>query len=144
MRYETPAALEMAVREAAKASPLDTGRAISGFYFHRLLCRVFANGNASFVLKGGQGMLARTIDARATCDIDLLSAGSSLGDAPSELRGLAEVDLGDFVTFEFAGGEPHQGRGRVSQWAERAVHTDGRRQAHVTHLDRPRGRRGSQ
>jgi len=57
MRYETPAALEMAVREAAKASPLDTGRAISGFYFHRLLCRVFANGNASFVLKGGQGDL---------------------------------------------------------------------------------------
>ena len=44
--------------------------------------------------------------ARATCDIDLLSAGSSLGDALSELRGLAEVDLGDFVTFEFAGASP--------------------------------------
>lgn len=53
MTYKSPAALEMAVKEAAKASPRDTGRAISGFYFHRLLCRVFAGGNSSFVLKGG-------------------------------------------------------------------------------------------
>lgn len=42
MRYRTPAALEMAVKAAAKASPLDTNLAISGFYFHRLLCRVFS------------------------------------------------------------------------------------------------------
>ena len=40
MRYKTAAALEMAVRNAAKASPQDTNRAIAGFYFHRLLCRV--------------------------------------------------------------------------------------------------------
>ena len=37
MAYKTPAALEMAVKAAAKASLLDTGRAVSGFYFHRLL-----------------------------------------------------------------------------------------------------------
>lgn len=37
MRYRTPAALEIAVKAAAKASPLDTNLAISGFYFHRLL-----------------------------------------------------------------------------------------------------------
>jgi hypothetical protein len=36
MRYRTPAALEMAVKAAAKASPLDTNLAISGFHFHRL------------------------------------------------------------------------------------------------------------
>lgn len=42
MRYRTPAALEMAVKAAAKASPLDTNLAIFGFYFHRLLCRVFS------------------------------------------------------------------------------------------------------
>ena len=35
----------MAVKEAAKASSQDTNRAISGFYFHRLLCRVFTDGN---------------------------------------------------------------------------------------------------
>ena len=37
MRYKTPAALEMAVKEAAKKSPLGTNRAIAGFYFHWLL-----------------------------------------------------------------------------------------------------------
>lgn len=42
MRYKTPAALEMAVKEAAKNSPLDANRAIAGFYFRRLLCRVLA------------------------------------------------------------------------------------------------------
>lgn len=72
MAYKTPAALEMAVKAAAKASPLDTGRAVSGFYFHRLLCRVFSKPSSPFVLKGGQSMLARTMDARATQDIDLL------------------------------------------------------------------------
>ena len=66
--YKSPRALEMAVKEAAKLSPLDTGKAVSGFYFHRLLCRVFADENIGFVLKGGQGMLARTLDARTTRD----------------------------------------------------------------------------
>lgn len=73
MRYKTPAALEMAVKEAAKKSPLDTNRAIAGFYFHRLLCRVFSDPDSPFVLKGGQSVLARTVDARATRDIDLLA-----------------------------------------------------------------------
>lgn len=50
MRYRSAAALEMAVKSAASASPMDTGRAVSAFYFHRLLCRVFAGGNGSFVL----------------------------------------------------------------------------------------------
>lgn len=48
MRYRTPAALEMAVKAAAKASPLDTNLAISGFYFHRLLCRVFSEKDRKF------------------------------------------------------------------------------------------------
>lgn len=73
MRYKTPAALEMAVKEAAKKSPLDTNRAIAGFYLHRLLCRVFSGPDSPFVLKGGQNVLARTVDARATRDIDLLA-----------------------------------------------------------------------
>lgn len=42
MRCKTPTALEMAAKEAAKKSPLDTNRAIAGFYFHRLLRRVFS------------------------------------------------------------------------------------------------------
>lgn len=106
MRYKSAAALEMAVKSAASASPMDTGRAVSAFYFHRLLCRVFAGGNGSFVLKGGRAMLARTVDARATRDIDLLSTEGSLEDALEELVRLAGTDLGDFVTFEFAGSHP--------------------------------------
>ena len=103
MRYKTPAALEMAVKQAAKDSPQDTNRAISGFYFHRLLCRVFDGGNSGFVLKGGQSMLARTVDARATRDIDLLSTSTDLDAARGELLALAGKDLGDFVRFEYAG-----------------------------------------
>ena len=106
MAYKSAAALEMAVKESAKASPQDANRAISGFFFHRLLCRVFADGNESFVLKGGHGALARTLDARATRDIDLLSTRDNLEEALADLRRLAQQDLGDFLTFEFAGAEP--------------------------------------
>ena len=96
----------MAVKEAAKASSQDTNRAISGFYFHRLLCRVFTDGNASFVLKGGHGVLARTLDARATRDIDLLSTSDNLEGALAALRHLTQRDLGDFIFFEYEGAEP--------------------------------------
>lgn len=41
--YKTARALEMAIKEAAKASELDTNRAIANFYFHRFLCRVFSD-----------------------------------------------------------------------------------------------------
>lgn len=97
MKYKSPAALEMAVKSAAKTSPLDTNRAISAFYFHRLLCRVFDGQNDSFVLKGGQSMLARTVNARVTRDIDLVSFHNNLDAALSKLRELAGKDTGDFV-----------------------------------------------
>ena len=106
MRYRTPAALEMAVKAAAKASPLDTNLAISGFYFHRLLCRVFSEKDRKFALKGGLSVLARTVDARATRDIDLLAQETELGAAFEELRRLASVDLGDFMAFRFDKTEP--------------------------------------
>lgn len=106
MAYKSAAALEMAVKEAAKASAQDTNRAIAGFYFHRLLCRVFADSNDSFVLKGGHGVLARTLDARATRDIDLLSTSDNLEGALADLRHLAQRDLGDFIFFEYEDAEP--------------------------------------
>ncbi len=56
MRYRTPAALEMAVKAAAKASPLGTNLAISGFYFHRLLCRVFSEKDRKFALKRARAL----------------------------------------------------------------------------------------
>lgn len=106
MTYKTSASLEMAVKQAAKDSPQDTNRAIAGFWHHRLLCRVFAGDNRSFVLKGGHAMLARTIDARATRNIDLLSTDGSLDAALEELKRLAAADLGDFAAFEFVGATP--------------------------------------
>lgn len=106
MTHKNASALEMAVKAAASASDLDTSRAIASFYFHRLLCRVFANGNDAFVLKGGQSMLARTIDARATRDIDLLALRDSLDEALESLIELAQTDMDDFITFEFAGSRP--------------------------------------
>ena len=57
MTYKTSASLEMAVKQAAKDSPQDTNRAIAGFWHHRLLCRVFAGDNRSFVLKGAMRCL---------------------------------------------------------------------------------------
>lgn len=104
--YATPRALEMAVRSAAERSPMDTGRAMSAFWLHRLLCRAFADGNDRFVLKGGRAMLARTIDARATRDIDLLARGSDLAGAVEELKALAAADLGDQVRFAFSSADP--------------------------------------
>ena len=53
-KYDSPAALEMAIKAAAAKSSAETGRAVTSFYFHRLLCRVFASENTTFVLKGGQ------------------------------------------------------------------------------------------
>lgn len=106
MKYQTPAALEMAIKAAAKASSLDTGLAISSFYFHRLLCRVFSKEESPFVLKGGLSVLARTVDARATRDIDLLAQETSLDAAIEMLKELASVDLGDFTTFRFNKTEP--------------------------------------
>lgn len=106
MRYKTPAALEMAVKEAAKKSPLDTNRAIAGFYFHRLLRRVFSDPDSPFVLKGGQSVLARTVDARATRDIDLLARETSVEAAVAGLRRFAGIGLGDFISFSFDKAEP--------------------------------------
>ena len=106
MVYKSAAALEMAVKAAAKASPLDTNRAIAGFYHHRLLCRIFLEPDSPFVLKGGLGLLARTLDARYTRDIDLATSKLDPGEAMAELNRLAQRDLGDFVSFVPKGWRP--------------------------------------
>ena len=102
MVYSMSDDLDKAIKAAAKASPMDTNKAYAGFFFHRLLCRVFSDPNSSFLLKGGQSMLARTVDARATRDIDLLSEGVDLEQAVEELKRLASIDMGDFVMFTFS------------------------------------------
>lgn len=104
--YSSPRALEMAVKEAARRSPMDTNRAIAGFYFHRLLCRVFSDPDSPFVLKGGLGVLARTTDARYTRDIDLTTSSLDIDAAVGELKILASRDLDDFVSFAYVGCHP--------------------------------------
>ncbi|BAK45663.1 nucleotidyl transferase AbiEii/AbiGii toxin family protein [Eggerthella sp. YY7918] len=104
--YASPRAVEMAVKEAARRSPMDTNRAISGFYFHRLLCRVFSELDSPFVLKGGLSALARTTDARYTRDIDLTTNSLDIDAAVDELKILVSKDLNDFVSFEYANCSP--------------------------------------
>ncbi|WP_329781935.1 nucleotidyl transferase AbiEii/AbiGii toxin family protein [Parolsenella catena] len=99
--YKTAAALEMAVKAAARKSDQDTSRAIQDFYPGRLLERVFSEENSRFVLKGGRSVLARTVDARYTRDTDFLYEGDNLDKALEELKRLAATDLGDFIEFKF-------------------------------------------
>lgn len=106
MKYRSPKALEQAVKAAARASEMDTNQAMAGFFFHRLLCRVFSDPDSPFVLKGGQGMLARAADARRTRDIDLSTSEIDIDSAVSELRRAASTDLGDFVSFRYLGCDP--------------------------------------
>lgn len=51
-------------------------------------------------------MLARTVDARATRDIDLLARETSVGAAVADLRRLAGIGLDDFISFSFDKAEP--------------------------------------
>lgn len=106
MRYKTPRALEQAVKAAAKKAPYDADKAIRSFYFDRFLCRVFSETPPAFVLKGGQGMLARTVGTRATRDIDLLFKKQDLDEAVEELKRVASIDLEDFITYRFESARP--------------------------------------
>ncbi|WP_347711728.1 hypothetical protein [Olsenella uli] len=63
---------------------------------------MFTDGNDSFVLKGGQAVLACTIGARMICGINLLAPQVpqvDLDGASKEPIGLTGVDLGNFVTL---------------------------------------------
>lgn len=97
--YRSALALEQAVKAAAKKSGQDVARAIEGFYVGRLLERVFSEERKPFVLKGGRGILARTVDARYTTDADVLYRGGDLEEALEELKRLASKDLGDRMAF---------------------------------------------
>lgn len=103
--YQSSAALEMAVRAAARKSGRDVSRAIEEFYTGRLLERVFSEEGSAFVLKGGRSMLARTVDARYTRDTDFQYEGADLAVAVEELKRLAAMDLGDFMEFRFLSAE---------------------------------------
>ena len=65
--------------------------------------RIFDGGESPFVLKGGHGMLARTLDARRTRNIDIATDGLDVEAALRELRGLVSRDMDDFLSYEVVG-----------------------------------------
>lgn len=105
-RFATPQAQMQAVKAEARKSLWDAQRAIGSFPKDRLLCRIFSEENPAFILKGGQGMLARTDAARETRDIDILGMSTDLNESLAELKRLANIDLDDFLSFEFVSADP--------------------------------------
>ncbi|MDQ0709997.1 hypothetical protein QFZ52_002649 [Arthrobacter woluwensis] len=67
--------------------------------FDRFLSRVFADGGEGWMLKGGNAMLARIPDTRATKDLDL-GTDQDLDDAIRDLEQRTRVDFGDHLRFE--------------------------------------------
>lgn len=101
-KYKNARAMEMAVKEAAKKSGQDVSKAIEAYYASRLLERVFSEPEPAFVLKGGRGMLARTVSARYTRDTDFLYRGADPDEALEELKRVAAIDLDDYLEFRLA------------------------------------------
>jgi hypothetical protein len=114
-RYKTPAALRRALEDRLLASVRRDGGDIQRLRrqaaFDRLLCRLFHEPNAPWLLKGGYAMELRIQAARTTRDIDLairqLPGGGNQWDERA-IRGLleraADIDLQD--GFAFTIGEP--------------------------------------
>lgn len=113
--YRTPESLRRALEDRLIATSRHGGgdlpRMRRQVAFDRLLCRLFANPNAPWLLKGGYAMELRIKSARTTRDIDLAvrsmpGSGGQWDDAAVRLllQDLAKADLGD--GFEFLIGEP--------------------------------------
>lgn len=115
IRYKTPAALRRALEDRLLAlvrrDDGDIQRLRRQTAFDRLLCRLFHESNAPWLLKGGYAMELRIRAARTTRDIDLavrhLPGGAKQWDEGairSLLERAAGIDLQD--GFEFTIGEP--------------------------------------
>jgi hypothetical protein len=103
-------ALEDRLKKLAQVESLDLQRIRRQAAFDRLLCRLFANPKAQWLLKGGYAMELRLKTARTTRDIDLglkqLPAPAADWDANAAtileaLREAGKLDLQDFFTFVF-------------------------------------------
>jgi hypothetical protein len=105
MDYRTPAALESAIKDAARLSGVETDKAITLFWWDRFLTRVFASDRPEFALKGGLSILAR-MGTRYTKDIDLAAEVADIAASERKLIELASLDFGDFFRFPFNGSEP--------------------------------------
>lgn len=101
--YRDGTALWTAAVARAKTTATQRGvepaSVLRGFVFDRFLARVFTRLDGPWVLKGGNAVLARVSDARATKDLDLLNELDDLDSAVAALRRLLDVDLGDHFRF---------------------------------------------
>lgn len=101
MAYENEGQLDRAMKRAIRDAGIDPGNGYRQMLRDRFLCRVFADPDERFILKGGSGLLARIPDARATRDIDFATASrESSKSALAALDGLVGKDAGDFLTFK--------------------------------------------
>lgn len=115
--YKTSQAFWRAVTEKAKTTSKAEGRPFNEmmrqFVHERFLVRVFS-GNGQWVLKGGNAVLARVADARATLDVDLLRLPGDLDSAYDELVTAAKRDLGGATFASNQPGAPEAGKERDS------------------------------
>ncbi|MDN5641010.1 MAG: nucleotidyl transferase AbiEii/AbiGii toxin family protein [Actinomycetia bacterium] len=114
--YRSPQAVARAISDAAQAAARRSDRPVGQIVrqedYRRFLARVFIHGDgeARWVLKGGNALLARVPEARTTRDVDLLGRVEDLDDAQRELELLVSEDLGDHFTFALSRTKD-QGRG---------------------------------
>lgn len=113
MPYKDGNALWAAVTTRAKAeagiSGREPGAVTRRFVIDRFLARVFAVPGGGWVLKGGNAVLTRVHDARATKDIDLLAELADLDAAVARLREAIDIDLGDHFRFVITGAKAVSG-----------------------------------
>ncbi len=105
------AALESRLNGMAREEDLNLQRLRRQTAFDRLLCRLFADPDAPWLLKGGYAMELRLKTARTTRDLDLAMRrlpmasadwDGNLPDVLESLRQAGNLDLSDFFTFVFA------------------------------------------
>lgn len=97
------AAVTARAKSEAQASGATAGALLRRFVVDRFLARVFALPGDEWVLKGGNAVLTRVHDARATKDIDLFAEPADLDAAVARLREAVEIDIGDHFRFMVTG-----------------------------------------
>ena len=98
-------ALEARLANIAQRDGIDIQRLRRQVAFDRLLCRLFRDSHAPWILKGGYAMELRLAESRTTRDIDLgtrrplRGEGSVTDRILTLLQNSVGTDLGDFFTF---------------------------------------------
>lgn len=102
-------ALENRLLNLAQAEGVDLHRLRRQVAFDRLLCRLFQQPTAPWLLKGGYALELRLAAGRTTRDVDLAlcapigGAGKITARILTALQDAAAVDLGDFFAYTVGG-----------------------------------------